>query len=533
MSEYRPSSPEFGNETSPELSGEFGDFSLFGLLDTVDIGLLAADLSGNPVHINVAAEEKFGLEGVARGDQLLRHLAECYELVEPDGSVLAFEDWPLSRALRGEMVRNLELRLRRTDRAWSRFHRYSTALLRDTAGDPRLVLLTIKDLSDRDRLEQQLHYRLEELETLMDVAPVALFVSDDPQCDHMVGNRTANAYYQARAGDNLSASPAHESDPERRFYIGGREATAAELPMQVAASENRMVRNVEVEVSLPGGRRLDMLGSATPLHDARGQVRGCVGAFLDVSEHKQAEKDLKEALALAEQQRVELEASHRELKSFSYSVSHDLQGPLRAINGFSQALLEDCDAELDEVCRNYLSRIRSGTLRMQALIDGLLRLTRVSHTELQFGPVDLSSLAREVMDELTASEPDRQVEVAIEPGLTAWGDLNALRLLVQNLLSNAWKFSAGRPVARLAFGRAELPGKTAVFVRDNGIGFEPKYAQQLFRPFERLHSDEEFQGSGIGLATVQRIIHRHGGEVWAEGVPDGGATFFFTLEPDT
>jgi light-regulated signal transduction histidine kinase (bacteriophytochrome) len=224
-----------------------------------------------------------------------------------------------------------------------------------------------------------------------------------------------------------------------------------------------------------------------------------------------------------------LSASNRELEAFSYSVSHDLRAPLRAIDGFSQALLEDYPERLDEQGRHYLDRVREASQRMGELIGDLLQLSRVSREPMRWEPVDLSAMAREIIAEQRVPEPERQVEVTIADGLVANGHPVLLHSLLLNLLGNAWKFTRRRADAQIEFGTTEHEGELAFFVRDNGAGFDMTYAEKLFTPFQRLHSQDEFPGNGIGLATVQRVVNRHGGQAWAEGVVDQGATFYFTL----
>ncbi len=227
---------------------------------------------------------------------------------------------------------------------------------------------------------------------------------------------------------------------------------------------------------------------------------------------------------------VELEAVNQELEAFSYSVSHDLRAPLRSIDGFSQALLEDCHDQLDASGQDYLRRIRSATQRMGQLIDDLLNLSRVTRSDIQLESVDLSQLANRICNNLQQTQPERQVEFAIQPGLCAQGDTHLLQILLDNLLNNAWKFTSRNLQARIEFGAiATNSGIPAYFVRDNGVGFDMAYINKLFRPFQRLHGMHEFPGNGIGLATVQRVIRRHGGRVWAEGIVGQGATFYFTL----
>ena len=230
---------------------------------------------------------------------------------------------------------------------------------------------------------------------------------------------------------------------------------------------------------------------------------------------------------------AQLEASNRELEAFCYSVSHDLRAPLRGIDGWSLALLEDYREKFDEKGRQYLQRVRADTQRMGQLIDDLLLLSRVARGPIQRSPVDLTATAQRVVARLREAEPERRVEFAIQPGLTAHGDARLLEIVLSNLLGNAWKFSRARPLARVEFGRTEMDSGPAFFVRDNGVGFDMTYAQKLFGVFQRMHKASEFPGTGIGLATVQRVIQRHGGRVWAEAQVDRGATFYFTLEEAT
>ena len=225
----------------------------------------------------------------------------------------------------------------------------------------------------------------------------------------------------------------------------------------------------------------------------------------------------------------QLRLANSELEAFSYSVSHDLRAPLRAIDGFSLALLEDYDQRLDPAGRDYLRRVRGATQRMGLLIDDLLNLARVSRLEMQREAVDLSHLAHAVAVELRAAHPERRVDFVASPGLHAQADPRLLRVVLENLIGNSWKFTSKRDSARVEFGAVEENGSAAFFVRDNGAGFDRAHADRLFGAFQRLHGTNEFPGTGIGLATVQRIIHRHGGKVWAQGAVEQGATFYFTL----
>jgi light-regulated signal transduction histidine kinase (bacteriophytochrome) len=241
------------------------------------------------------------------------------------------------------------------------------------------------------------------------------------------------------------------------------------------------------------------------------------------------EDELKRSHDDLELQAIELRAVNTELEAFNYSVSHDLRSPLRSLDGFSQALLEDYTNKLDAQGIDYLQRIRAASQKMAQLIDDLLNLSRLTRSKMDFETVYLSGLAQAVAVELKKSEPERQVEFDIEKELVVNGDKRLLRIVLENLLGNAWKFTGNNPKTRIEFGVTQVDSKLAYFIRDNGAGFDMTYADKLFSAFQRLHSPSEFQGSGIGLATVQRIINRHGGQVWAEGAVEQGATFYFTL----
>ena len=301
------------------------------------------------------------------------------------------------------------------------------------------------------------------------------------------------------------------------------------------------------------------LGSVKPVdHWSRNyrHLLSMVGQIItNALQRQQAEAEIRQFNHELEQRvserTAQLAASNQELESFCYSVSHDLRAPLRAIDGFSQALVEDYEAEIDDIGQDFLHRIRAATQRMGQLIDDLLALSRVTRQELHWETVDLSKLAEEILQDLQQLDRDREVEIEIAPTLTAQGDHRLLQVMLENLLGNAWKFTAKAPHARIEFGGFQseaMPGrphpnselkpnseskpksaKQVYFVRDNGAGFDMTYTDKLFGPFQRLHHAAEFPGTGIGLATVQRIINRHRGRVWAEAEVDRGATFYFTL----
>jgi light-regulated signal transduction histidine kinase (bacteriophytochrome) len=281
------------------------------------------------------------------------------------------------------------------------------------------------------------------------------------------------------------------------------------------------------------GRKVAVEEVAAPIVDAFGNLLGGVLVLRDVTERRQQMQQiqkLNEELEERVQQRTAaLEAANRELEAFSYSVAHDLRAPLRGITGFSQLLIDQYAPQLDKEGVGYLNRVRGAAAKMSELIDALLSLARVGRAELHPADIDLTRLATLVSEDLAAAAPGRKVIVHIEPGMSAYADPQLLQIVVHNLLENAWKFSGRRQLATVGIGTvadAELP---TYFVRDDGAGFDPAYSDKLFGAFQRLHSQQEFPGTGIGLAIVQRVVARHGGIIWAESRPQQGATFFFTL----
>jgi len=301
------------------------------------------------------------------------------------------------------------------------------------------------------------------------------------------------------------------------------------------ALKGEEVREVDMFIrneNVPQGRHV--LCQGIPLRDEQGQVIGGMSLVKSVDKARRSEEQKRRKLNEELERRIEertaqLEFANGELEAFAYSVAHDLRAPLRAITTFSDALTEDCADRLDAMGLDYLRRIRGGTQRMSELIDGILALSRVHRTALVSSQCDLSALARTASEQLQAQYPERTVRFTFQEGLVDWGDPQLLRSVLDNLLGNAWKFTRKRPVAEIEFGATQEQGVRAYFVKDNGAGFEMAYQHKLFGVFQRLHSQAEFEGNGVGLATAQRIIRRHGGRIWGEGQPGQGACFFFTL----
>jgi signal transduction histidine kinase len=344
------------------------------------------------------------------------------------------------------------------------------------------------------------------------------FLSDLSSATSPDRKRLADAFAAARA-------------THREVLIVDIVVAAAILVMMGLVSWNsirRMVRSLQAVSD--GVERLAGGDLATPIDVPPGDeiadlAREANRTAVRLREYREQAQS---ALVEARRQAQATEVANRELEAFSYSVSHDLRGPLRAIDGFSQALIED--EQLSPGGVSNLGRVRAAAQRMSELIDDLLRLSRVSRGALTKNPVDLSAIVEGVLADLRKASPERDVTASIQPGVTAIADARLIRITFENLLGNAWKFTAKTPGARIEFGTREDPERGAVyFVRDNGAGFDMAYADRLFGAFQRLHTDKEFPGTGIGLATVQRIVRRHGGDIWAESAVGEGATFQFTL----
>ncbi len=359
------------------------------------------------------------------------------------------------------------------------------------------------------------------------------FVLSDGQGGNISMNPAALRFHGFTSVADMHGRLDEYADEWELRDLDGRLIPFAEWPLS-RAIRGESFQDSEIHLrNLKNGYQWVCSYTGVPVRNSAGEISLIVLTLLDVTERKRAEeaiRQLNEDLERRVEERTQaLEATNKELEAFSYSVSHDLRAPLRGIDGFSQVMLEEYADKLDDEGRSHLERIRAAAQRMGCLIDDMLELSRIGRAELRRQQVNLSALVGDVAEELRGREPDRQVSCTIEDGLVAQADPRLLRIALQNLLGNAWKFTRGRPEARVSFAASRTEGATVYSVRDNGVGFDMAYADKLFTPFQRLHSPREFEGIGIGLAIVARVIHRHGGRTWAEAAVGRGAVVHFTL----
>ena len=438
------------------------------------------------------------------------------ELIQQDMANLVTSDNP------GPIIR--EYRINRADgkECWIAERSYPVF---DTSGKPYRIAGIAADITDRKLAELGLERSKAEFEAIFNAISDAVgytdldrnFVLVNPAMESIFGYKKNELI-----GKKTEIIYANKAD----FLQQGRRQFDRTSDIKTASYELRYVRK--------DGSTFIGETQGAKVYDHEGNTIGFIGVIRDVTQRKQVESELLQHRdhleELVADRTAELSNLNRELEAFSYSVSHDLRAPLRAINGFSTLLCEEYQQKLDNDARDYLNRIIKASVKMERLIDDLLQISRVSRADLNKENIDLSVMAEEILKTLHSEEPQRQVKWQIEKGLLAKGDRTLLYAMLQNLLDNAWKYTAKTPNAEIRFHRSSLNGTANLFcVEDNGIGFDPKYKDKIFQPFQRLHTDQEFEGTGIGLATVNRVIHRHAGEIWAESTVDGGSRFYFRL----
>lgn len=484
-------------------------------LEAAPDAVVIADEQGKMVLVNSQTEQMFGYP---RGELL----GQAVEMLLPQdlraghfGHRAAYHEHPKVRSM------GADLELHGLRKGGAQFPvEISLSPLKTKSG--MLVSASVRDITERKRAEEALQQSDEKLRLLVRGVRDYAILMLDPEGHITTWNEGAERIKGYRPEEIIGQ---HFS----KFYTPEDLASGKpEWELKIATSTGRFEEE---------GWRVRKDGSLffanvviTPLRDKGGRLRGFGKVTRDISARKMAEEELARQRNELGQKNAQLQLANQELESFSYSVSHDLRSPLRTIDGFSHALLEDCGERLDEEGKSYLKRIRSATQRMGQLIDDLLSLSRLSRTPMHEQQLDLSALVNNIAAELQRADPERHVEVRVAAGMRASGDAGLLRIALENLLGNAWKFTSKKRDARIEFGTETDEDGAAFFLRDDGAGFDPQYADRLFGAFQRLHAVSEFEGTGIGLATVQRIIHRHGGRIWAKSKPGQGATFYFTLK---
>ncbi|MFN2426612.1 MAG: ATP-binding protein [Candidatus Binatia bacterium] len=481
-------------------------------------GYILLELDGRLERLNIAAAE---IAGVPRITSEGRHIFEL-GILDEEGMTQAARN--LAMLQEGQDPGPAEYTFHRSDGINREVEIIGYMI--EVRSRP-LLLTIVHDVTRRRRIEAELRRNRLRLEEAQRVAGIVTF-----EIDLRAGTMwtSGDPHTETQGADDTRRMTLEEGfsfiNAEDRQRVAMELAAAASMPdhreVVVEYRQRDDVRDREATVRT----------TARAETDEAGNVVRMIGATLDITDMREAEHEIR-TLNTALEERVrartaELERAVDELGAFSYSVSHDLRSPLRAMAGYSDMVLEEDGRNLSETSRQHLTRIRASSVRMAGLIDGLLSLSRLTRATRTDTSVDLSEIARGIVHELGNSDPGRVVEVEIQDGLEAVADAGMMSLVLQNLLSNAWKFTRSTTRAQIAFGRTSLG---AYFVRDNGVGFDASQKAKLFRPFERLHRTDEFEGTGIGLATVDRIVRHHGGRVWAEGSIGRGSTFWFTLAP--
>jgi PAS domain S-box-containing protein len=509
-----------------------------------------SETTGNIANTSLESEELFRITfdlaavGIAHLDQdgtwlrINRKMCEIVGYTEEELRKLTFKDitHPDDISVSSENIRlaldgktdsySLEKRYIRKngDTVWVNV---SVSVVRRTPGNTCIVI--VEDITERKRAEetlkkltQQLHEQASILNAILSASPNQIFHIDSQGVYRYASRAALSALGMASAEvigkswQELGFPPEimERIDREREKVLvsgeGARGETAFPTPQGI--------RHYEYAIN--------------PIRGENKENAGVVITAWDITTHKRAEEEIEIVYKNLLVRAFDLEAANKELEAFNYTVSHDLRKPLTIINGYCQAILELFGNDLNPHCREYIQEIYDWTLRMNRLIDALLRFSRLSHSELHRETVDLSLIAQSVIEGLQLAEPSRKVRFLVAKTKQVKVDPKLLHVALENLIENAWKYTCKKGEAIIEFGYIESDNRSVWFVRDNGMGFDMKFVDKLFIPFQRLPGSDKFKGHGIGLATVERIIRRHGGQIWAEGDPDKGATFYFTLSAE-
>jgi PAS domain S-box-containing protein len=620
---------------------------LHTIVENLDEGVIVSNLDGKLLQWNRAALKLHGYSDSDQDHRRFTELIDTFELSTPDGAPVPVGQWPLTRALRGEKVHNLALRVRRIGHDWQRTFSYGGTLVHDANNRPLMAIVTIGDITERKYAEEMLRASEERYRSLFESNPNPMWIYDLETLAFLAVNGAAIRHYGYSQEEFLAMTIKDIRPPEdvpglmedlaretpgldavtewrhrkkngalidveitshEQTWLGRRarlvlindcterkrvEEVRGRLAAIIESSEDAIIgktldgiitswnrgaekvfgysaqeaigqpvlmlfppERVGEEGEILGrirrgetvehfdtvrvtksGKLLDVSVTLSPILNNQGQIIGASKIARDITDRKRAEDEIRQLNTELEERvrhrTADLEAANKELEAFSYSVSHDLRAPLRAVDGFSQALLEDYGAQLPEEGRHYLQTVRDGAQRMGVLIDDLLTFSRLSRLPLHKQPVSMTVLARQALEELDGQRNGRKIDIRIGDLPSCEGDPALLKQVWMNLLSNAIKYTRKREAAVVDVGSREEKGENVYFISDNGTGFDMKYAHKLFGVFQRLHRTDEFEGTGVGLAIVQRVVHRHGGRIWAQAAVDRGAEFYFTLERTT
>ncbi len=477
------------------------------LYDFAPVGYFTLDRNGAITAVNLSGAS---LMEVERSRLIGRHF----------GLFVANEDRPLFSAFlvnvfESKVKESCEVTLTTETNATRYVHVEAIAL-----GSGQQCSTVVSDITESKRTADALHLEKTFIDTAINSMPGIFYVVDDHKRLIRWNNRLEQ--FSGRSAEVMPTLCSHD-------FVAEESHELLELKLNEVFVEHR---NTDAELLILDRekRKIPYYCTGSPM--VLGDQTYLVGLGIDISDRRRAEEVIERLNTDLQARAAELEAVNLELEAFNYTVAHDLRKPLTVVNGYCQTLRELCGDKLDEQCDGYLREAYNGTWRMNRLIDALLDFSRLGHVEPRREPVNLAAMAHEVAAELKLAEPERRVTFLIADEICADGDARLLRVVLANLLGNAWKYTGTRDEGIIEFGTTEVDGRPVYFVRDNGAGFDMADADKLFIPFQRLPGAEECRGFGIGLATVERIIRRHGGKVWADGVPDKGACFWFTLSAD-
>jgi PAS domain S-box-containing protein len=489
--------------------------SLNEIFGAMEDGIIVIDRNGRITEVNHSMEKIIGLSRQDfLGKDILDILFSIADKIENPEKVAALLKEIITKPgkISDEDITLLEPALHISTRS---------SPLTDRFGTKSGSVIVFRDITERKRLEEELRKYKEELEELVKVRTEELAASEKKY-------RALVNHAQVGIGIHQGGKTVF-ANRQLISMLGFTEEEFIGLPI------SRLIHPAEVKEVMSRARDRYDGKEVIDTYELRlirkdGSVLPAITSNV-VIEYEGNKATLITIVDITESKlRKELEQANQELEMFAYSISHDLRAPLRSIDGFSQALLEDYEEQLDHEGQDYLRRIRAASQRMASMIDAILQLSRIGRYEMRREQVNLSTLAQDITEDLKMADPDRQVEFVIAEGVTVSGDPTLIRVALENLIGNAWKFTRKNENARIELGMMTQGKKHVYYVRDNGAGFDMKYADKLFAPFQRLHSATEYTGTGVGLASVQRIIRRHGGDIWAESVVDKGTTFYFTLE---